>query len=79
MGPTNKGLNRESLLLNMFLEVFELDFSLMINFSKTSLIGINIDPSFMNFTSDFTHCYHQSLSLKYLGLPVGDNLRLKTT
>jgi len=42
-----------------------------INFRKSSLYGINIDPSFLTVVGTFLHCKVGSLLLNFLGLLVG--------
>ncbi|KEH37317.1 transmembrane protein, putative [Medicago truncatula] len=52
---------------------------LKINFFKSSLIGVNVETSFMDMACNFLNCSEGSLPFKYLGLPVGANSRSMST
>lgn len=52
---------------------------LKINFSKSSLIGVNIREEFMLMACDILNCIAGSIPFKYLGLPVGANPRSMVT
>lgn len=52
---------------------------LKINFFKSSLIGVNVESSFMDMACNFLNCSEGSLPFKYLGLPVGANSRSMST
>lgn len=58
---------------------FELIISLRINFSKSFLVDVNVDSSFLDSASDFLNFYYKSLPLKYLSLPIGANPRSNET
>lgn len=40
-------------------------------FSKSTLIGLNINFVLLDLSSDFLHCKQEYISLKYLGLSMG--------
>jgi hypothetical protein len=65
--------------LKALLQGFELALGLKINFSKSSLIGINVQSDFMAMACNFLHCPQGFLPFKYLGLPVGANHRKSAT
>lgn len=50
---------------------------LKVNFHKSCLIGVNVDPVFMEMACTFLNCQQGSLPFMYLGLPVGANPRKK--
>lgn len=58
---------------------FEMASGLKINFSKSSLIWVNVSEEFMSMGCDFLNCSEGCLPFKYLGLPVGANLRSMST
>ena len=58
---------------------FEMASGLKINFSKSSLIGVNVSDEFMTMACDFLNCSAGCIPFKYLGLPVGANPRSMTT
>jgi hypothetical protein len=58
---------------------FEMVSGLKINFSKSSLMGVNVSDGFMDMACDFLNCSRGSIPFKYLGLPVGANLRSMST
>jgi len=58
---------------------FEMVSGLKINFSKSSLIGVNVCDEFMLMACDFLNCSAGSIPFKYLGLPVGANPRNMVT
>lgn len=59
--------------LKALLRGFEMASGLKINFHKSCLMGINVDPAFMEMASNFLNCSQGHLPFKYLGLPVGGN------
>lgn len=61
------------------LRCFELVSGLKVNFHKSSLIGINIDESFLSSAAKFLNCRVGGIPFKYLGLPVGANPRKLST
>lgn len=52
---------------------------LKINFSKSSLIGVNVDNEFMEMACNYLNCSIWSAPFKYLGLPVGANSQSMST
>jgi hypothetical protein len=65
--------------LKAVLRGFERASGLRVNFWNSSLIGINVDNSFMELASSFLNCIRGNRPFKYLGLPVGANPRKKAT
>lgn len=53
---------------------FEWALKLRVNFFKSSLIGVNVDFSFLSSAGNFLHCEIDSFPFKYLGLLVGDKI-----
>lgn len=51
---------------------FEMVSGLKVNFCKSCLMGINVNPNFM--ACNFLNCSQGSFPFRYLGLPVGGNL-----
>lgn len=58
---------------------FEMASGLKINFSKSSLTGVNVSDEFMARACDFLNCSAGGIPFKYLGLPVGANPRSMST
>lgn len=65
--------------MKSILRSFELMSGLKVNFSKSSLIGVNVDVDFLPTAEGFLHCKVATLPFKYLGLPVGGNPRKAST
>jgi len=65
--------------LKALLKGFELASGLKVNFSKSCLIGINIQREFMEMACRFLGCSESNLPFKYLGLPVGANHKSLST
>jgi hypothetical protein len=61
--------------LKAILRGFELASGLKVNFWKSSLIGVNVDNSFLELASTFLNCRRGELPFNYLGLPVGASPR----
>lgn len=59
--------------IKAIMRAFELSSSLGLNFHKSSLIGVNVEPTFLDLAENFLHCKSGFLPFKYLGLLVGDN------
>lgn len=59
--------------IKAILRVFELSLGLGVNFHKSSLIRINVEPYFLQQVEEFLHCKIESLPFRYLQLPVGAN------
>ncbi|CAK8537480.1 unnamed protein product [Lathyrus sativus] len=57
------------------LRAFELISGLKINFSKSCLYGIRVDPTFLVAAEEFLHCKSGRLLFNFLGLQVGGNHR----
>jgi hypothetical protein len=65
--------------LKAILRGFELASGLKVNFWKSSLIGVNVDNSFLELASTFLNCRRGELPFNYLGLPVGASPRRMST
>ncbi|XP_015948915.1 uncharacterized protein LOC107473843 [Arachis duranensis] len=61
------------------LRCFELMSGLSINFDKSSLIPINCEEQWAQNMCQLLGCKGESLPVKYLGIPLGANLRLVKT
>ena len=61
--------------LKAILRSFELVSGLKINFTKSNVIGINVDPVVLNGISSFMSCKVGELPFKFLGVPIGGNPR----
>jgi hypothetical protein len=58
---------------------FEIASGLKVNFWKSCIIGVNVTDDFLRMAADFLNCRIGRSPFKYLGLPVGANLRLHST
>lgn len=65
--------------MKIVLRTFELSSGLRVNFSKSSLIGVDVSDDFLAMDARFVHCERCSLPFKYLGFPVGPNPRTTST
>jgi len=65
--------------LKTILRCFELVSGLKVNFSKSSVMGVNVGEEFLRLAERFLYCKVGSLSFIYLGLLVGANPRLEKT
>ena len=65
--------------IKSLLKGFEMVSGLKINFFKSSLIGVNVANEFMEMACNFLNCSQGTIPFKYLGLPVGANLRGMST
>jgi hypothetical protein len=65
--------------LKTILRCFELASVLKVNFSKSSVMGVNAGAEFLGLAERFLYCRVGSVPFIYLGLPVGANPRLKKT
>jgi hypothetical protein len=65
--------------LKAVLRGFELASGLKVNFWKSCIVGINVSNEFLIMASNFLNCRIGHTPFKYLGLPVGANLRLCST
>ncbi|KAF1865926.1 hypothetical protein Lal_00033388 [Lupinus albus] len=61
------------------LKLFELSSGLKINYSKSSLFGVNIKDAQLNSTIVSLHCKLSAKSFTYLGIPVGITHKRKST
>ena len=53
--------------------LFELSSGLQVNFHKSSVLGLNVDSSWLNLASSSLQCRIGSFPFIYLGLPIGGN------
>jgi hypothetical protein len=65
--------------LKAILRSFEMVSGLKVNFWKSNILGVNVSQNFMRVASVFLNCGVGSVPFKYLGLPVGANIRRQTT
>ncbi|KAK2406586.1 hypothetical protein QL285_042301 [Trifolium repens] len=65
--------------LKAILRGFEMVSGLKVNFWKSSIMGLNVSQDFMRLASVFLNCRVGSIPFKYLGLPVGANVRREAT
>jgi hypothetical protein len=61
------------------LHLFELSSGLKVNFNKSELIGINVQPSWLLDAANTLNCKVGNLPTKYLGLPIGCDPRKNRT
>jgi hypothetical protein len=61
------------------LRSFKIVFALKVNFHKSKLYGVNLDDSFLRASSSFLHSEVDSTPFRFLGIPVGANLRRRAT
>ncbi|XP_058784344.1 uncharacterized protein LOC131659127 [Vicia villosa] len=57
------------------LKDFEIVSGLGINYHKSKLIGININPRFLEIATSFLACRTESKEFKFLGITIGSNPR----
>ncbi|WJX67033.1 hypothetical protein P8452_51532 [Trifolium repens] len=65
--------------LKAILRGFEMVSGLKVNFWKSNILGVNVSHQFMSAASVFLNCRIGSIPFKYLGLPVGANIRREAT
>ncbi|GAU51627.1 hypothetical protein TSUD_140380 [Trifolium subterraneum] len=65
--------------LKAILRGFELASGLKVNFWKSGLIGVNVNPTFLSMACTFLNCRLGSLPFKYLGLLIGANPKSLST
>ncbi|GAU48545.1 hypothetical protein TSUD_99510 [Trifolium subterraneum] len=65
--------------LKSILRSFELASGLRVNFSKSSIMGVNVNTEFLGMAERFLHCRVGSIPFTYLGLPVGASHRKDAT
>lgn len=58
------------------LRALEITYGPRVNFSKSRLIGVNVEPTFMTLARDFVHSTIKTFHFKYLDLLVGVELIL---
>jgi hypothetical protein len=61
------------------LHLFELSSGLKVNFNKSELIGINVQPSWLHDAANTLNFKVGNLPTKYLGLPIGCDPRKNRT
>ncbi|GAU35675.1 hypothetical protein TSUD_162470 [Trifolium subterraneum] len=66
-------------IIKSILRGFELVSGLKINFVKSKLYGINAEANFLTAAASFLDCSSDSIPFKFLGIPVGANLRRRET
>lgn len=54
---------------------FELESGLGFNFNKSKLVGININPHFLEVATSFLSCRTESKEFSFLGIQIGFNPR----
>ncbi|GAU44056.1 hypothetical protein TSUD_399540 [Trifolium subterraneum] len=65
--------------LKAILRSFELASGLRVNFSKSSIMGVNVSTEFLGVAERFLHCRVGSIPFTYLGLPIGASHRKDAT
>ena len=63
-------LEQEVIIFARILRCFEVISGLKINYSKSSLIGIDVPSSFTNHCAGIFNCKVSSLPITYLGVPL---------
>lgn len=61
--------------MKAIMRCFELISGLKVNFSKSNLIGVNVDLEWLAEMAEFMYCNVGEIPFKYLGLPVSANPR----
>lgn len=59
--------------------IFHLVFGLQVNFHKSSILGLNLDSTWLQFAADSLQCKMGEFPFTYLGLPIGGNSSLLST
>ncbi|XP_028121753.1 uncharacterized protein LOC114318966 [Camellia sinensis] len=72
---SSKEENKVGCLLQV-LRIFEIVSGLKVNLSKSSVVGINLNDSYVRRVADMLGCSIESFPIKYLGLPLGGDPRL---
>ena len=65
--------------IKTILRCFELASGLKVNFSKSSVMGVNVGNEFLGLVERFLYCRVGIVPFTYAGLPVGANPRLQKT
>ena len=61
------------------LRLFKLALGLKVNFNRSSLVGINLDDEYTDGMANAIYYKWNSLSIQYLGLPLGANPKWLST
>ncbi|XP_028102574.1 uncharacterized protein LOC114301812 [Camellia sinensis] len=69
----------EVLTVKRILRCFEIVSGLKINYYKSVVCGIGLSDELSKEYVSMLNCFHQSLPLNYLGMPLGDNPRRRRT
>ncbi|XP_058775573.1 uncharacterized protein LOC131649838 [Vicia villosa] len=67
------------LAIKVLLRGFKLVSSLKVNFSKSNIIGVNLEDSFFGFSFNFFSCPIAHIPFIFLGIPIGANQHRKGT
>lgn len=59
--------------IKTILRFFEFSSGLRFNFAKSCIMGVSVDAFFLGLATNFLHCCIDSISFKYLDVPVRDN------
>nr|KYP35531.1 Putative ribonuclease H protein At1g65750 family [Cajanus cajan] len=65
--------------IKSILRLFELASGLKVNFSKSTLMGYNVESQQLQIMASILHCRVGSTPFSYLGLPIGANHRMIST
>ncbi|MCI00018.1 LINE-1 reverse transcriptase like, partial [Trifolium medium] len=65
--------------MKAILQLFELTSGLKVNFHKSELMGINVQPQWLKDAAETLNCKVGSFPTKYLGLPIGGDPRKNRT
>jgi len=65
--------------MKTILRCFGLTSGVKVNYSKSSIMGVNVDSDFLSLAEGFLHCRIGSTPFIYLSLPVGANPRKEST
>lgn len=69
----------EIITIKRILRCFEVMSGLKINFHKSQVCGIGVQDDLVKEFAAGLNCHSQKLPMKYLGLPLGENPRRKST
>lgn len=67
------------MVIKAILRSFELASCLIINYTKSNVIGINIEEHLLKVASVLFACSIRKIPFKFLGIPIGANLRKLST
>lgn len=65
-----------SLNIKKNLIIFHLISGLQVNFHKSNILGVNVDPSWLQNAAKSLQCKIGEFPVMYLGLPIGGNMSL---